>query len=202
MKPTEILLQEHRVIEVALSCLERLTDLALENGSLDTDPAENALEFIRGFADQCHHHKEEDRLFTAMVDKGLPRDGGPIAVMLAEHEQGRAFVRGMAENIEGAGNGDDASLRAFAENARGYVELLRGHIQKEDNILFPMANNLFSDDEQKALLAEFKSVEAELMKGKDTERFFRIIQSLAEKMGVSTDPIARATGACGRFLAE
>lgn len=202
MKPTEILTDEHRVIEVGLECLERLTERALEEGRLDRELAEDALEFIRGFADRCHHGKEEARLFTAMVEKGLPKDRGPIAVMLAEHEKGRAFVRGMAENAEAASQGDRGALGAFAENSRGYVELLKGHIAKEDTILFPMADQLLSAPEQGALLEEFKLAERELMAGTDTTRFFRIISALAKRFDVAREPIDGARRACGRFLEE
>ena len=200
MKPTEILMEEHRVIEVGLECLEALTARAEEAGKLDVELAENALEFIRKFADSCHHGKEEVRLFTKLEEKGMPREGGPIGVMLAEHTQGRAYVKGMADAMNAAGSGDEGALKEFAQNARGYVDLLRKHIQKEDNILFPMADNALDEDEQRQLLSSFKEAEEELLQGADSERYFRLIDELAERLGVSREPIERSALACGRFL--
>ncbi|MCX7887840.1 MAG: hemerythrin domain-containing protein, partial [Verrucomicrobiae bacterium] len=98
MKPTEILMAEHRVIEQVLNVLEAMAERAA-NGDLNRQEARDAVAFFRGFADRCHHGKEEAQLFPAMEAKGIPREGGPIGVMLCEHEQGRAAVRGMAEAV-------------------------------------------------------------------------------------------------------
>ena len=102
----------------------------------------DAADLIKGFADGCHHKKEEGVLFEAMVGAGLPRQGGPIPVMLAEHEQGRAFTRGMrdAANRLAAGNGAPAA--DVVNDARGYAALLRQHMQKENGILFPLADQV------------------------------------------------------------
>jgi len=43
-------------------------------------------DFIKGFADGCHHAKEEKVLFEAMIKAGVPRVGSPVGAMLAEHE--------------------------------------------------------------------------------------------------------------------
>ena len=144
MKPTEILSGEHRVIEQVLNCLEAIVRQARSAGRLDRQSAKDAVAFFRNFADRCHHGKEEAHLFPALEAKGFPRDGGPTGVMLYEHEQGRAHVRGMDENIEAAAAGDPAALERFVEHAEGYVALLREHIYKEDHILFQLADRTLS----------------------------------------------------------
>lgn len=197
MKPVEILMQEHRVIEVALNCLEAMMERAQADGRLEKEPAEQIVDLIRNFADRCHHGKEEDRLFPAMVAKGMPQEGGPISVMLAEHDMGRAFVRQMAKSIECAADGDSAALAEFANAAGGYIQLLRSHIQKEDRILFPMADRMLDEEEQKDLLAEFETVETEHMGAGTHERYLKVAESLAARYGVSSAPVARAAaGGC------
>jgi hemerythrin-like domain-containing protein len=144
----------------ALDALEQKLS-QVENGA-PTDRAyfEKAVEFIRTFADRCHHGKEENLLFKTMVDRGFPRDVGPIAVMLHEHEVGRAFVRGMAEAAASAA-ADPAAARRIIENGRGYIQLLRAHIDKENSILFPMADNVLGPEDQAYLEKEFERFEAE-----------------------------------------
>ena len=186
MQPTQILKAEHRVIETVIDCLERMTAQAQQSGKLDKVSAEQAIDFIRQFADGCHHAKEEDRLFPAMEAKGMPRQGGPIGVMLTEHEHGRAFVRGMVEHLEKASTGDSAALTHFAQNALGYAGLLRQHIQKEDQILFPMADRMMSADDESVLLTQFEQAEAEVGEGTH-ERLLKIAESLAKQYGVSTE---------------
>ena len=125
MKPTDILMQEHRVIEQVLNCLERMVEESEEGGNLIREHAEQAIAFFRAFADQCHHGKEEDRFFPLAHDRGIPREGGPIGQMLLEHTQGRAAIKKMDEAIPGASGGDPNALKRFIEGAREYIVLLR-----------------------------------------------------------------------------
>jgi len=100
-------------------------------------------------------------LFERMVAAGLPREVGPIAVMLAEHEEGRAFTRGMRAAAERLAAGDVAAAREVVANARGYAALLRQHIQKEDGILFPMAAQVIPAAQHAEVVEAFEHVEHE-----------------------------------------
>jgi hemerythrin-like domain-containing protein len=160
MTPIEILMQEHRVIERVIDRLAAVADAALEEGRLERQPALDALEFIRDFADGCHHAKEEGHLFALMAERGFSREQGPLAVMLYEHEEGRACVRAMAGTVEAAATGDRAAVEAFAQAAQAYAELLRGHIEKEDGILYPMAERALTPADQEALATRFAAQEA------------------------------------------
>jgi hemerythrin-like domain-containing protein len=158
--PTQILVEEHTLILQALDALER--KIAQVESGAPADPAyfQKAVEFLRTFADKCHHGKEEHLLFKTMVERGFPREAGPIAVMLHEHDVGRAFVRGIAEAAASPAL-DGAAIRRIIENGRGFVQLLRAHIDKENSILFPMADNLLSPEDHAYLEKEFERFEAE-----------------------------------------
>ncbi len=197
MEATKILSSEHRVIEVVIDCMVKMTDKALAESKLDGQSAREAVDFIRTFADQCHHGKEEDILFVEMVAKGMPSDSGPIGVMLSEHVMGRNFVKGMSENIDAAAAGDESAVKAFAENAKGYAALLRAHIKKEDDILYPMAEQTFNEDEQKKMLESFHHVEKDHMGEGTHEKYLKLAKSLAEKFGVPTDQISESFHSCG-----
>jgi len=188
MEPTRILIAEHRVIETVIVCIERMVDETQNSGKLDASLAEQAIEFVRKFADGCHHAKEELRLFPAMEHKGMPRQGGPIAVMLMEHEHGRAFVKGMVENLKSASAGDPQAISDFSHNAIGYANLLKQHIHKEDHILFPMADRMMSAEDESALMKQFEEAETETGEGVH-ERLLSIAESLANRYGVSTEHI-------------
>lgn len=196
MKPTEILSNEHRVIEVAIDCLEQINAKAVVDRKLDRTSAEQVVDFIRNFADQCHHGKEENQLFAMLGEKGLPSHGGPVGQMLSEHEQGRAFVKGMADSIPVASEGNADALAQFDQNARGYINLLRAHIQKEDMVLFPMADRLLTDDDEQSLLNAFDKVESEHMGHGTHDKYLRLAESLADKFGVSKEGLAHGHS-CG-----
>ncbi len=197
MNPTEILSSEHRIIEIVLSCLERITEEALSKGRLERESAEQALDFIRNFADGCHHYKEEKLLFVALTEKGMPQHGGPVGQMLHEHEEGRQFVAGMARNIEAASTGDSISVREFAQNAGGYIQLLRAHILKEDGILFRMAERIFDDDDCARLLQSFSETEIHHMGEGTHARYMGLAANLAKKYGVPHELLHSASCGCG-----
>jgi hemerythrin-like domain-containing protein len=188
MKATDVLMEEHRVIEQVLNCLEKLADHSAAGAELDRGSIREALDFFRHFADRCHHGKEEGCLFPLLEARGLARAGGPTGVMLHEHEQGRRLIVAMAEAVE-----KDAR-REFVRHARAYIELLREHIRKEDQCLFPIAAEVLGDAEAEALARSFEKVEsADLGEGAH-EHYLQRANDLSERLGV---PQAQVTPVCG-----
>lgn len=149
---------EHRVIERVIQALENAAQ-CLEGGR-EVRPGffVDAADFIAGFADGCHHKKEEGILFKAMIENGVPVQGGPIAVMLYEHQQGRAFTRAMRDAALRMDT-DPSAREAVIRNARGYASLLRQHILKEDRVLFPMADRFIPLERQQQVREGFEHVE-------------------------------------------
>ncbi|NIM05302.1 MAG: hemerythrin [Armatimonadetes bacterium] len=181
MESTAILRHEHRVIEVVLEGLERMVEAVESGESLDSEKAEKALEILQNFADKCHHGKEEQRLFELLEARGISREAGPIGVMLAEHEQGRSHIRGMLEALPNATAGEEAAKNAFVENARAYVDLLRRHIQKEDNILFPMGEQVLTEKDDRQLTEAFETFEREEMGEGVHEKYHQWAHELVEE---------------------
>ena len=145
MNAIDLLMDEHQLILRSLDALDAFT-AGMTGGEDDKAELSRFVRFIRGFADARHHGKEEDILFVAMVAAGFPRDGGPIAVMMMDHEAGRAHVAVMAERAAQPTPWTDADRGAAIAAARGYAELLRGHIRKEDQILYPMARQRLHEE--------------------------------------------------------
>lgn len=201
MKPTDILSNEHRVIEQVLDCLLKMVSRAVEQRVLEKEPARQAIDFFRNFADRCHHGKEEAHLFPAMEARGFVRDGGPTGVMRLEHEQGRQYVGAMDQAVESAAEGDVEAIRQFAESAQRFVQLLRAHIEKEDHCLFSMANQTFSEQEQCDLLMKFDQVETEEIGTDVHAKYLKIADDLAARYEVARRPMMHGSAApcsCGR----
>jgi len=173
---TEALKAEHRIIEKVLDALEKLAKNA--ESSLLADWAK-AIDFARNFADKCHHLKEENLLFPAMEARGIPREGGPIGMMLAEHEEGRGYVRAMAEVLEAAEKDPTSARLTLRRKADAYIRLLRGHIEKEDEVLFVLADGVLSGEEQKDLLRKFEEHEREEMGSGVHEKYLKIVHELS-----------------------
>lgn len=143
---TGVLKSEHQVILKVLDVLEKILNRVDEGGSLDDHGMERCLTFFRLFADACHHGKEEDVLFPELESAGIPRQGGPIGVMLYEHQQGRELVRQMGTALEASRATKDRNwCCALVQAGRSYVDLLRRHIGKEDHCLFAMAEQVMDE---------------------------------------------------------
>jgi hemerythrin-like domain-containing protein len=184
MPATDSLKEEHRVIERMLHILNVAAE-RLDKGE-DVAPRvfETAGDFIRTFADRGHHGKEEDCLFPLLEQRGIPRQGGPIEVMLAEHEEGRRFVRGMLEALERYKAGDREARSALAQHARGYTSLLSDHIPKEDNILYPMGEMHLTSADQTRLQEMFQQVEKERMGEGKHQEYVHLIEELEKQLQI------------------
>ena len=181
MMPTDQLVKEHVSIQLMLDVLERVCSKLNAGDKVSQKHLEQILEFIKVFADQCHHGKEEEFLFPVMEKVGIPRDGGPIGVMLAEHTEGRQYVKELGEAIERYGLGDHTAVHAIVGSARKYIELLNAHIEKENGILFPMAEEHLPERKKMELLAAFGSVDDEKIGKAKHEHMQSILKKLTKE---------------------
>lgn len=190
MLATDELKHEHRVIERMLTVIETAAERQKIGRDLPPDFFPRVVDFVRNFADRCHHGKEEENLFVAMEKHGIPGQDGPIGVMLVEHDRGRAYIREVDRASKLIASGDASAVRIAVQNAMGYSGLLRDHIYKEDNILYHMADQVLTAAEQEALLKKFEEVEMERIgPGKHAE-YMKLVEDLEREVGVKTPAAA------------
>jgi len=176
MQPTEDLMTEHRAIERMLAILEAISGRLEEGEATDARHLEQIIEFLQVFGDRCHHAKEEDLLLPAMEDAGVPREG-LIAALIAEHEESRGHVRGIADGLASLRVGDAGASR-IVEHAGAYVRLIRAHIAKEDGELYPLADRVLSDPRQEALEEGFERIEHDVIGAGRHEAFHALLDEL------------------------
>jgi hemerythrin-like domain-containing protein len=179
MQATDILVHEHELILRGMAVLERMARRANAGRDVPAADARLIIGFIRRFADGCHHAKEEGVLFPAMIAAGIPAQGGPVGVMLAEHEQGRAAVKAMDEAVARFGS-DQAAPAAFASAASACVTLLTSHISKENNVLFRMAAQIIPASRDAEMVAAYEEHEARVTGPGEHERFHTTIDALEQ----------------------
>lgn len=180
MKPTETLKHEHQIILMVLRAAEREAQSIEATGKVHPDKVGKLVEFFRNFADRCHHAKEETHLFVRMERRGVPVEGGPTSVMLREHDEGRRRVTAIAQALSQAATDDQSSVATVQQNLLAYIELLRQHIDKEDNVLYPMADELFTEQDQQELAQAFEKIEAEEMGEGVHEKYHQLAHELAK----------------------
>ncbi len=185
MTATEELMTEHRAIERMLAVLDAAGGRLEAGERVRPDLFREAVDFVRNFADRCHHGKEEDNLFPRLEERGVPREGGPLGVMLFEHDEGRAYIGAIADALDAYERGDEGAARTIARSARGYVGLLRGHIEKEERVLFPMADQVLSAEDQLSLEESFERIETEVMGAGVHERYHQMLDELERELGLA-----------------
>ncbi|MDO3378913.1 hemerythrin domain-containing protein [Geoalkalibacter halelectricus] len=158
---TQVMVEEHKLILRMIALLENNVEKMEAGRFRDWRFFLDAVDFIRNYADRFHHAKEEDVLFKALVENGMPQDNSPVAAMLLAHDQGRAHVRAMEEGAQKALDGEPGQIALIAENARGYIALLRDHIDKEDNILYPLAERVLPEAPRAAMVEAYRRAEAQ-----------------------------------------
>ncbi len=185
MKATQELIAEHNAVLVALQILEKV-EAALE-AKRDQAPEHlgQLVEFLKGFVDRCHHGKEEDVLFPELERRGVRRDGGPIGVMLMEHEIGRGHVRAISDGLDQLRRGEAGAVTAIREHASAYRELLRSHIHKENNVLFPMADRFVPDDVAETLAEKFEEIERDRVGEGKHEAYHAMLHALKDLYGIA-----------------
>lgn len=172
---TQTLVREHRLILRMLAVLER-NALATSAGTFsDYLFYLDGVDFIRNYADRFHHAKEEDVLFEALVKNGMPRENSPVAAMLMEHDQGRAHVKAMELAVLLAQSGEPGQDGIIAANALAYVELLKEHIAKEDDILYPLAERLIPEEMRDEIQNGYEKAEAKTTAGFE-ERYRKVVE--------------------------
>ncbi len=144
MSFTEILSREHTVVLEQLRAFEQ----AVQGRS--ADGLWKGLRFLEGGL-TLHRRKEEDVLFPRLA-LHFPLGQGPVHCMLLEHRDEHEHISALRRALE------QGRLDAAVEAGRYLLDLLRNHIWKEDNVLFPMAGHLLVAAEQEEVLKEFGEI--------------------------------------------
>jgi hemerythrin-like domain-containing protein len=159
LEATSILAREHSLIRVGLVILREMAQRLLCGGTVPCRSASQALEFLRGYADDHHHAKEERVLFPALEALGVLRQGGPLEALMTEHDHGRALLRKLDGVVPAIEDSRDAASE-FAAISHVYTGLLARHICKENHQLFPEADRLLGRERDAALVAAYGAQEA------------------------------------------
>lgn len=175
--PTEALRAEHERILEVLEAFEETAERA-ERGGITWEALEEFLAFFRLYVGACHHGKEEDLLFPALEERGLPASGGPLAVMLEEHRKGRELVEAMSLELPRAREGAAGAAVRLADAAREYVDLLRRHIGKENPAVFDAADRLLTGPACRRLCEAFGSADEQGFDGRSVVELERLAERL------------------------
>jgi len=153
--PIGPLMIEHRLIERMIGVMAKEIDRVKEKQVADPRFIDTAVDFIRVYADQCHHGKEEKILFRDLQKKGLDADDKRVMEeLIQEHMLGRKLTGKLVSAKDKYAVGDAAALKTILATIRQLVNFYPKHIEKEDKVFFKSAMKYFSETERDAMLKE------------------------------------------------
>lgn len=182
MKLSQILVDEHVDILKGLILIEKAIEKIKNDSNLPKSFWSEMIEFLRGFADKCHHAKEEKYFLPALKENGSDKYKAYVDVVFAEHELGRKYIKEAETAIEEFYNGEKDKVLIIEENFTDYISMLRAHIQKE-NRYFPKAEAEFLQDKTKILEKDFENVEKDEIGEDIHKKLLSILHKNQELLG-------------------
>jgi len=175
-KAIEDLKHDHDAILSALKILDRIAEGIDKGSTPGTGDLSKFIDFLKEFADKCHHGKEEGILFPALTEAGMPSRGGPVGVMLSEHVEGRNLIKEMEGAIAST-----PDYSAFSSAAKKYSSLLQSHIEKENDVLFPIAEKTLDPGQLEKLDTAFERHEETVIGHGRHEELHQMLKEMKSK---------------------
>lgn len=199
MNPTKVMREEHGGIQLMLRILESILEEARKGKEPDFEAFEQVIEFFQVFADRCHHGKEEDLLFPAL--KGVEEAANIISGLISDHERGREYVSAMVSSLKELRSGNESAMDRLATATYLYINLLREHIRREDEELWPIADRVLEKKAGEDMTQAFERVELEKIGAGTHEKFHHLMHGLRDRhlLPRKTDIEAEREYLDGRF---
>ncbi len=157
----DYLVAEHELIERGMAVLRQCLEAIELSAELDAVKLGRAIDFLLQFGDRIHNTKEEQALFPLLNTKGVPVEGGPIGVMLMEHQAERQLLARMQSLLPEFAELPFAERICFKEEGMEYLKVRAEHIWKENDVLYPMGRRVLTEADNQALLGQFAAINRE-----------------------------------------
>jgi len=178
MQPRGILMAEHRLIEYMLDIIVKETAAIKNDGLVDLSIIASIIDFIRVYADENHHGKEEKILFAALAKKPLSEDlSNMMQELVAEHIAARGMVAKLVEAKTGYGQGDVERIKDVVAGLEALAAIYPPHIKKEDENFFLRTEHYFTDEELSEMAERFKEFDSQMIH----KKYQALCNDLAQK---------------------
>jgi DUF438 domain-containing protein len=170
----DFLVAEHEMIERAMAVLKNNLE-RIDEAVKAPLQMQRTIDFLLEFGDKVHNTKEEKFLFPLMGKKGLPVEGGPIGVMLMEHDAERKLLQGMMAQVPNLAEAAATSRQKFVAEGFEYLKVRAEHIWKENDVLYAMGRKVISEEENAALLNEFKTLDQQTYGNTARQHYYQML---------------------------
>lgn len=172
MKATEILEREHRTIAGVAGVCGALSEELQKGAKVSPKILKSVVNFLEIYEHQ-YHHQEEKCLFDLLIKKGIPDGSCPIAVLSYEDEKLIALIEQLAAATDVYIKSQGAVAGTLIETLRALAEIYPDHIWKEDYLLLPMADKVFTSSDQEILAQNLQAIDSR--KGREARKTVELL---------------------------
>ena len=141
--PVYILMEEHRMQLDMAGMLREVAKDILNNPSEELiSRAREIAQHIKGA--ENHYLREENVLFPLLEKHGVVQ---PPAIMWSEHDRIREIKKNLVTLVDSLSPSEKDKIKELYSVSLSLAEMLLSHFYKENNILFPTALRLFTQEE-------------------------------------------------------
>ncbi|MBL0127973.1 MAG: hemerythrin domain-containing protein [Flavobacteriales bacterium] len=171
------LYDEHEMIVEAIEVAKEAGTLIGKDDERYVRTMKDLIDFFRTYADQYHHHKEEEVLFPLMLESNEMLGDGVLKEMLENHADFREMLDGISKDLE-AGR-----LPQVRDGLARYSEALLDHIAVENDEVFHMAMTLLDDNTLDRVGFQFEDHDRETG-AERKEELARMVRELRKELAV------------------
>jgi hemerythrin-like domain-containing protein len=170
--------EEHRALERLLRALCTAGEYLSGGMPVDIELFGRGIDLLQKYAEDTHQKYEEEILFPLLESEGVTHRGGPLEVLLAEHQQARKYMDEIMRNLERVRCGEEDAKDELVVAIKSYSLLLKAHIGKEDMVIFPLARHAFDTQ----ATSEIRKIGDEARKTKEEKKVFEDFLQIAAQM--------------------
>jgi len=181
MTPTENLINEHKKINELLDIMSKI---ALKIKSKDVfypNDVEEVVKYLINIIENSHHGKEDDVFYPELISSGIPKETAPLSIINYEHLISVNYLKDISSCVVNCKIGNDFSGELLADSLTNYVIAIKNHIQREEEIVFPIANEVFSIEKQNEILQRFEVIEQKYISNSFNDQFDELLNKFKNK---------------------
>jgi len=181
MTPTENLINEHKKINELLDIMSKI---ALKIKSKDVfypNDVEEVVKYLINIIENSHHGKEDDVFYPELISSGIPKETAPLSIINYEHLISVNYLKDISSCVVNCKIGNDFSGELLADSLTNYVIAIKNHIQREEEIVFPIANEVFSIEKQNEILQRFEVIEQKYISNSFNDQFDKLLNKFKNK---------------------
>jgi len=181
MTPTENLINEHKKINELLDIMSKI---ALKIKSKDVfypNDVEEVVKYLINIIENSHHGKEDDVFYPELISSGIPKETAPLSIINYEHLISVNYLKDISSCVVNCKIGNDFSGELLADSLTNYVIAIKNHIQREEEIVFPIANEVFSIEKQNDILQRFEIIEQKYISNSFNDQFDELLNKIKNK---------------------